>query len=66
MLEPELLDPATAARLLNIGRTTVYSMIARDLVPHVRIGRSVKIPRRALLEWIDDAAATGRRIDTRP
>ena len=65
-MEPELLDPATAARLLGVGRTTIYSMIARNRVPVVRIGRSVKIPRRALLAWIDDAASQGRRIETQP
>jgi len=65
-LLPELLSPAAASRLLGVGRTTIYSLVARNLLPTVRIGRCVRIPRRALLDWVDKAAAEGRRVDSRP
>lgn len=66
LMEPELLSMAAASRILGCSRTTIYSLASRNLVPVVRIGRSVRIPRRLLMEWIDTAAAEGRRIDTRP
>jgi excisionase family DNA binding protein len=60
-LEPELLSVATAAKIMGISRTVMYQLIAGNRVPVVRIGRSVRVPRRALMEWID-TASTGERI----
>ena len=48
----ELLRVEEAARLLRIGRSKLYQLLARGELPVVRIGRSVRIPRRALEEWI--------------
>ncbi len=50
----ELLRPDEVARILRIGRTKVYEMVARREIPVVRIGRGIRIPRRALESWIDD------------
>ncbi len=41
---------ATAAR---IGRTLAYQLIRTRQVPVVRIGRLVRIPRKALEEWLE-------------
>jgi excisionase family DNA binding protein len=55
--ESLLLRAEEVARLLSIGRTKVYELIGRGELPVVRIGRSVRIPRRALEEWIRERAA---------
>jgi len=55
--ESLLLRTEEVARLLSIGRTKVYELIGRGELPVVRIGRSVRIPRRALEEWIRERAA---------
>lgn len=39
--------------LLNMGRGTVYSMVASGELPTVRHGRSVRVPKRALEAWIE-------------
>ena len=49
-----LLRIAEAAELLGVGRSTVYQLVPANAVPVVRVGRLVRIPRDALLRWIED------------
>jgi len=59
-----LLRVRDVCRLLNVGRSTVYELIARGELPVIRIGRLVRVPRPALEEWIirnTAGAAAGRR-----
>ena len=60
--EPLLLEAAEVARLLGIGRTKVYELIARREIPVVCIGRCVRVPRQQLQTWIASNAqvAMGR------
>jgi excisionase family DNA binding protein len=51
--EPELLRVTEAAQLLAIGRSKMYEMAEKGEVPVVRIGTAVRIPRKKLLEWIE-------------
>jgi excisionase family DNA binding protein len=51
--ESLLLTPEEAARLLRIGRTTVYALMkAGDLRP-VHIGRSCRLPRAELERYVN-------------
>jgi excisionase family DNA binding protein len=45
-----LLRPAEAARLIGVSRAKVYDMIARQVLPAVRLdgGRLIRVPRAAL------------------
>ena len=52
-----------AAELLGIGTTLAYELIGRQQLPHVRLGRAERIPRRQLEEWI---AASARGTPTPP
>jgi putative molybdopterin biosynthesis protein len=56
MDDDELLRPVEVQRLLRVGRSKVYEMIARGELPVVRIGRVVRIPRRELEQWIAERA----------
>ncbi len=49
---PLLLRVEEAAKLLGVGRTTVFAMVSARELRVVRIGRSVRIPREALEHWI--------------
>ncbi len=51
-----------AAELLGIGVTLAYELVDRGEIPHVRLGRTVRISRRALEEWI----AAGGRATPKP
>ncbi len=59
-----LLRVQDVCRLLDVGRSTVYELIARGELPVIRIGRLVRVPRPALEEWIvknTSGAAAGQR-----
>ena len=48
-----------AARLLGYSRTTVYRMIASGELPAIRRGRTTRVPRVALDEWIAERLTAG-------
>jgi excisionase family DNA binding protein len=48
-----LLDSREVARLLGIGRSKVYMMLALGQLPTVRLGRCVRVPRPALERWLE-------------
>lgn len=61
---PEMLRVDEAARLLRIGRSAAYGAVSqfedtggREGIPCVRIGRTLRVPKRALLRWIDQQAS---------
>ena len=39
--------------LLGIGRNTAYELIHSGQIRSIRIGRQIRIPREALLEFLD-------------
>jgi excisionase family DNA binding protein len=67
-MEPLLLRAGEVAKLLGLGRSKVFAMLAVGELPVIRIGRSVRVPRAALEDWIADQTqhASGRRGDAGP
>lgn len=64
-LEPLLLKATEAGKLLGLGRSKVFAMVAAGELPVIRIGRSVRIPRQALERWIrDQTIEVGQRSET--
>ena len=39
--------------ILNIGRGSVYDLLNRGVIPALRIGRNWKIPKSAVIEYLD-------------
>jgi excisionase family DNA binding protein len=52
-VEPLLLSIVDAARVLGVGRTKLYELIAVGDVEAVRVGRAVRVPVAALHEFVD-------------
>ena len=50
---PLLLHVDEAAKLLGIGTTLAYELVGQGKLPHVRLGRAVRVPRVALEAWIE-------------
>lgn len=50
---PELLRVEQVAAELGVHRSTVFEMLRRGELPVLRIGRLVRIPRKALDAWIE-------------
>ncbi len=44
-----------AARVMRCGPRAVYRLIEDGLLPHIKLGRNIIIPRAALHRWIDSA-----------
>jgi excisionase family DNA binding protein len=47
-----LLTASDVAAALRIGVSTAYRLMLAGELPSVRIGRSVRVPRAALEEWV--------------
>ena len=54
---PEYLTPTEVQAYLNLSRTTVYDLLRRNEIKHVRFGRAIRIP-KAALKHRDGLAAT--------
>ncbi len=67
-MEPLLLKAGDVAKLLGLGRSKVFAMLAAGELPVIRIGRSVRVPRAALEDWIAEHTrhASGRSGDAGP
>ncbi len=50
--EQLLLTVEEAARQLGIGRTFAWQLVRKGELPVIRLGRCVRVPRRALEAWI--------------
>ena len=54
-----VLTPVETARLLRIGRATVYEQIRLGNIPSIRMGRRILIPRAALMRRLEQAGMEG-------
>jgi excisionase family DNA binding protein len=52
---PLVLSVGEAAALLGISRAHAYELVARGELAHIRLGRRVVVPRRAIDELIANA-----------
>ncbi|MCL2150202.1 MAG: helix-turn-helix domain-containing protein [Dehalococcoidia bacterium] len=51
-MEKLLLKPSEVATRLGIGKSLTYELIAQKRLPHVRLGRCIRIPSRSLETWL--------------
>lgn len=49
----DVLDVPAVARLLTVGRNTVYALVVRNAIPHRRIGRLIRFHRDAVMRWLN-------------
>jgi excisionase family DNA binding protein len=59
-----LLTVEEMAEVLRIGRSSAYELCRQNEFPVIRIGRSIRIPRKALLDWIHQVSQ-GEYFDER-
>lgn len=48
-------DVPTAGKLLNLSRATAYSLAAQGVIPTIRFGKRVVVPKAALLAMLAEA-----------
>lgn len=47
-----LLTVEQAAEVLQVSRYLAYDLIAQCKLPHIRLGRVIRVPRHGLEQWI--------------
>lgn len=52
-LHPDLLTVAQVAQRQQIGRNKVYALANSGVIPAIRIGGAIRVPRGALERWIE-------------
>lgn len=63
--DPLLLTVPQAARLLGIGTTLAYELAGQGRLPHIRLGRALRVPRGALEAWIEANSVGGAHVRRR-
>lgn len=56
-----VLTPVETAKLLRIGRGTVYEQIRCGAIPSIRMGRRILVPKAALMKMLEEAKSNGPR-----
>lgn len=51
--QPMLLKAEEVCRIVNLGRSKVYELIAAREIPSIAIGRSRRVLREDLMMWIE-------------
>lgn len=52
---PDILTVHDMQNILKIGRNTAYHLIDSGHIRHVRIGRSIRIPKTCLIDFLSSA-----------
>jgi len=55
---PLLIDSREVSRLIGLGRTKTFQLMASGELPTIRLGRCVRVPRVALEAWIADRTSS--------
>ena len=68
VFEIHYLKPSDIARRLSVHRSYVYGLIKDGTLPHIRIGKAVRVPAAAFEAFVrareDEAATASREVDT--
>jgi len=56
-----VLDVEETARMLRVGRNTIYELVGRNEIPHRRLGKQIRFSRYALMSWLGGGHGGTRR-----
>jgi excisionase family DNA binding protein len=51
---PTFIDVRQAAAIASVSPMSIYRLIDADVIPHVRIGRLIRIPERGFMRYLTD------------
>ena len=52
---PDILTVAQLQKILCVGRKAAYDLIHEKKIKSIKIGRSIRIPKRCLLDFIENS-----------
>lgn len=55
---PEIMTIAQVSEALRIGRNSAYMLINKNLLGHLRIGSSIRVPKKCLLKYVEKSWST--------
>lgn len=55
--EAMVLYPQEVADIMKCSRWTIYELVKRNKLPSIKIGRGIRIPTKAVLEFIASGGA---------
>lgn len=53
---PDVLTMKDLSNVLQVGRTTAYKLIENNEIKHFRVGSTIRIPKVALMEYVENSA----------
>ena len=56
-----VLDVDEVARLLRLGRNTIYELVGRNEIPHRRCGKQIRFSRAAIMRWLASWSSQGAK-----
>jgi excisionase family DNA binding protein len=57
----EALRVDDVARLLRVGRNSVYALVGSNQIPHRRIGKQIRFSRAAVMRWLTSWSLQGAK-----
>lgn len=48
----DVLDVPQVAQLLGVGRNTIYALVAKNQIPHRRLGKAIRFSRAGVMSWL--------------
>ena len=64
LVEDGLVSLTNAMAFLSIGRSTLYELMDKGILPYAKIGRSRRIPKRALIQLAQATLKGGNALPT--
>jgi len=59
---PDILSIKDLQNILTVGRSTAYRLINDGSIKHWKVGKSIKIPKVFLIEYIENSCYNGRVV----
>jgi excisionase family DNA binding protein len=57
----DVIDVPAVARLLHVGRNTVYALVSSNKIPHRRLGKQIRFHRGAIMRWLASWSSQGAK-----
>jgi excisionase family DNA binding protein len=57
----DVMNVEAVARLLRVGRNTVYILVSTNQIPHRRLRKQIRFSRTAIMRWLASWSSQGAK-----
>ena len=61
---PDLMSVGDMRKALNIGRSMAYKLIQTGEIQHIRVGKSIKIPKRFVIDFVGGSCYNDSMVES--